>query len=175
MMRWLSLALVASTACAQTQKTDDTATPEKPAAASTLPDFALETVDGDTFRLSDHVGRDVIVMSFWATWCGPCKVELPHLDELYQAEKSKGLMIVAISMDEPTTMAEVAPTAQRMGLTMPVALDTDQRAVALYNRSRNAPMTVVIDRQGRIVHQAAGYNPGDEVALAAQVRGLLAQ
>ncbi len=181
-MRRLMMALLLTAACAQSQKasepaktTDSKSSPATKSTAAKLPDFTLETIDGSQFTLSDHVGRDVIVMSFWATWCGPCKVELPHLDALYNEEKENGLVIVALAMDEPTTVAEVAPTAQRLGLTMPVALDTNQRAVALYNRSRSAPMTVVIDKQGRIVHQAAGYNPGDEVKLAQAVRTLLAQ
>ena len=138
-----------------------------------LPDFTLETVEGDRFTLSDHVGKSVIVLSFWATWCAPCLEELPHLQKLYEAEKANGLVIVALSMDEPTTVAEVAPTARRLGLTMPVALDTEQRAVRLYNRSRDAPMTVVINRAGQIVKSHAGYNPGDEVALADELRALL--
>ena len=151
--------------------------PPPPAAAESgkLPDFTLPTLDGEDFRLSDHLGNKVIVMSFWATWCAPCLAELPHLEELYQAEKDKGLMIVALAMDEPASVSEVAPMAQRLGLTMPVALDSEQRAVALYNRSRNAPMTVVIDRAGKIVQETAGYNPGDEEALAASLRVLLAQ
>ncbi len=144
------------------------------AAAANLPDFTLETTEGDQFTLSDHVGKEVIVLSFWATWCKPCLAELPHLDSLYQAEKENGLTIVAISMDEPTSQAEVAPTAARLGLTMPVLLDTEQLAVSLYNRSRNAPMTVVIDKQGKVVRASAGYNPGDEDKLAVEVRTLLA-
>lgn len=174
-------------ACASQKPAEDAAKPaakaaeggEKKAApaasASALPDFALETTEGETFRLSDHLGKDVIVMSFWATWCEPCKVELPHLEDIYQDMKEQGLVIVAVSMDEPTSVAQVAPTAQRLGLTMPVALDTDQRAVQLYNRSRNAPMTVVIDRAGRIVKQAAGYNPGDEKKLAEELAQLVAK
>jgi peroxiredoxin len=145
------------------------------AAAANLPDFTLETTEGGQFTLSDHVGKEVIVLSFWATWCKPCLAELPHLDLLYQAEKENGLTIVAISMDEPTSQAEVAPTASRLGLTMPVLLDTEQLAVSLYNRSRNAPMTVVIDKQGKVVRASAGYNPGDEEKLAVEVRTLLAQ
>ena len=163
------------TACAASgpQQTQESSAKPKAKTAAKLPDFTLETVDGGEFTLSDHLGSKVIVMSFWATWCMPCLAELPHLEELYQAEKDNGLMIVALSMDEPTTVAEVAPTAQRLGLTLPVALDTEQRAVRLYNRGRNAPMTVVINKKGKIVRAAAGYNPGDEVALAKEVRGLL--
>ena len=144
-------------------------------AQAVLPDFSLETVEGETFTLSDHVGKDVVLMSFWATWCRPCMAELPHLESLYQDEKEKGLTVVAIAMDEPSTVAEVAPTAARLGLSIPVVLDTDQKAVALYNRSRDAPMTVIIDRKGKVVRASPGYNPGDEVALAEEIRGLLAQ
>ena len=144
-------------------------------AAPVLPDFTLETIDGERFSLSDHLGDKVIVMSFWATWCNPCMAELPHLDEIYQEEKDKGLLIVAVAMDEPGTVAEVAPTAARLGLTMPVVLDTDQRAVRLYNRSRDAPRTVVIDRQGTVVRSSTGYNPGDEEKLRTEVQALLAK
>jgi peroxiredoxin len=140
-----------------------------------LPDFSLATIDGETFTLSEHVGREVIVLSFWATWCVPCIAELPHLEELYQAEKERGLLVVAVAMDEPSSIAEVAPTARRLGLTMPVVLDGQQQAVRLYNRSRSAPMTVVIDRQGAIVRSTAGYNPGDEERLAEEVRALLSR
>lgn len=140
-----------------------------------LPDFTLETTEGDRFRLSDHVGSKVIVMSFWATWCNPCMAELPHLDEIYQEEKDKGLLIVAVAMDEPGTVSEVGPTAARLGLTMPVVLDTDQRAVRLYNNTRDAPRTVVIDRKGNVVRSSPGYNPGDEQKLHAEVKKLLAE
>ncbi len=151
--------------------------PDAPAAeaGARLPDFSLETVDGERFTLSEHVGREVVVLSFWATWCAPCLQELPHLEALYQAEKARGLLVVAVAMDEPSSIAEVAPTARRLGLTMPVVLDGEQRAVRLYNRSRHAPMTVVIDRRGQIVHSAPGYEPGDEEALAEEVRALLAR
>lgn len=178
-MKRVLLSLLLLPACAASGTRSGSS--EKPAADSAktsdakLPDFSLETIDGGTFTLSEHVGRDVIVMSFWATWCNPCMAELPHLDALYQEEKESGLVIVAVSMDEPTTQAEVAPTAHRLGLTMPVALDTDQQALSLYNPKRAAPMTVVIDRKGQIVRASAGYQPGDEVALAEEVRALLKQ
>lgn len=189
MNRTLPLLLTAAlTGCATGSGADKGAAPEpaaksdapakaeaSEATASTLPDFTLETIYGEQFTLSEHIGKEVIVLSFWATWCAPCLAELPHLDALYQEEQANGLLIVAVNMDEPATQAEVAPTAARIGLTMPVVLDTEQRAVALYNRSRNAPMTVVIDKKGQVVRATAGYNPGDEDALAEELRGLLAE
>lgn len=158
----------------ETTQSSSRTTPVGPGIAR-LPDFRLTTIDGERFALSDHVGKDVIVISFWATWCVPCLAELPHLSSLYQREKDKGLVVVAVSMDEPSTQAEVAPTARRLGLVMPVVIDDEQRAVRLYNKARNAPMTVVIDRAGRIVRAQAGYTPGDEEKLEAEVLDLLAR
>ena len=176
-MAGLAWAASLCAACASATGASSNDQPPKPAESgrASLPDFTLETTEGERFRLSDHVGEKVIVMSFWATWCQPCMAELPRLDEIYQDEKDNGLLIIAVAMDEPGTMAQVAPTAARLGLTMPVVLDADQRAVRLYNRSRDAPRTVVIDRAGRIVRSSAGYNPGDEDKLRVEVQGLLAQ
>lgn len=173
MFRTIFFALLLSACAAPSAQVNDAPPPAGGGGAAELPDFTLDTIDGERFRLSDHVGKEVIVLSFWATWCMPCLAELPHLEELYQAEKPQGLMVVAISMDEPTSVSEVGPTARRLGLTMPVVLDTEQRAVRLYNRARSAPFTVVIDRGGRIVSSSAGYAPGDEEALTTQVRALL--
>lgn len=178
-MRWgwtgLVFSICVSCATGNANTTGEQASASESRALGSLPDFTLETLEGETFSLSDHVGQDVIVMSFWATWCKPCLAELPHLDVLYQQERDNGLVIVAVSMDEPSTQAEVGPTVARLGLNMPVVIDIDQRAVALYNRSRNAPMTVIIDKKGHVVHSAPGYNPGDEVNLAQEVRMLLAE
>lgn len=174
----LALAFPACSAPTGSARTDESLKgdhpPRKPSGAK-LPDFQLETIDGERFTLSDHVGRDVIVISFWATWCVPCLAELPHLSELYERRRDAGLVVVAVSMDEPNTQAEVAPTARRLGLQMPVVVDDEQRAVRLYNKGREAPMTVVIDRDGQIVKAQAGFNPGDEKRLEAQVEQLLAQ
>jgi len=163
----LTLTLVACKSAPEPARSAEEANPIE------IRDFTLETLDGDTFTLSDHVGKKVVILSFWATWCAPCLKELPHLESIYQEEKDNGLLIVAVAMDAPRTIAQVGPTASRLGLTMPVALDTEQRAVRHYNRSRFAPTTVVFDRSGRVVKEQAGYQPGDEIALRREVRGWL--
>lgn len=160
--------------CATGSSSRSSAEPAAVPAASTLPDFRLQTIDGDRFVLSDHVGRDVIVLSFWATWCKPCLAELPHLSEMYDELNRDGLVVVAVSMDEPNTQSEVAPTARRLRLQMPVVIDAEQRAVRLYNKGRDAPLTVVIDRSGNIVQSQAGYHPGDEAKLKTKLEALLA-
>jgi len=149
--------------------------PASPATSAGLPDFELPTVDGDSFRLSDHLGKSVIVMAFLDTWCEPCKSELPHLSEIYRTHKDEGLLVVAISMDDPTTAAQVAPYVKRSGYTFPVLLDRSTQAANLYNIHKSAPYTVVIDRQGNIASEKAGFEPGSEKNLESELIKLLAK
>lgn len=137
-------------------------------------DFTLDGIDGRRVSLSQHLGKDVVVLNFWATWCGPCASELPHLQALHEAHALEGLVILAIAMDGPETVANVAPFVRRQRLTFPVLLDEETRAVALYNPHRSAPYTVFIDRTGRVVGTREGFNPGDEREIEATVRALLA-
>jgi peroxiredoxin len=146
-----------------------------PSGASTgsvgsLPDFRLPDVDGNVVRLSDYVGKKVILLDFWATWCGPCADELPHLEALYKKYGGQGFLVIGIAMDDTTTMGSVAPFARRYGLTFPVALDNESRAVSLYNTTKTAPYLVLIDRQGKIVQQRGGYTPGDEKVVETWVQ-----
>src|SRR5262245_42619288 len=84
-----------------------TASPSAASQRARASDFALRDIDGRTVRLSDYLGQKVILLNFWATWCGPCAGELPHLQEIYEAHKSQGFMALAISMDGPESIAEV--------------------------------------------------------------------
>src|SRR5262245_43005790 len=72
-------------------------------------DFALRSVDGRTVRLSDHLGKDVILINFWATWCAPCAGEMPHLQRLYETYRGQGFVILGVAMDGPESVAEVGP------------------------------------------------------------------
>src|SRR5437879_6341219 len=106
-------------------------------AASSLPAFELNTVEGDSARLSDHLGRDVVLLAFWDTWCEPCKTELPHLDRIYRAHKDQGFVVFAISMDDPSTAMQVAPYVHESGFTFPVLLDPNSKASNLYNTHKS--------------------------------------
>lgn len=137
------------------------------------PDFALENIDGDWVKLSDHLGDDVVLINFWATWCGPCKGELPHLQRLYEDYADDGFVVLAVAMDGPESIADVVPMAHRYGLTFPVLLDADTRVVGMLNPSRAAPYNLLIDRTGRIVSAKEGFSPGDELMLEQKLRNLL--
>lgn len=146
----------------------------QPKAAALASDFSLRDTNGKVVRLSDYLGQRVIVLSFWATWCGPCAVELPQLQRIYAAHAAEGsLTVLAISMDGPDTLAEVAPRARRYGLEFPVLLDEETRVVRTYNPKRAAPYTVLIDRRGVIVKTHEGYATGDELKLEREIEALL--
>jgi peroxiredoxin len=136
-------------------------------------DFALKDTEGRTRRLSDHLGKEVILLNFWATWCVPCAAELPHLEKMYQANKDRGFIVLGIAMDGPESVASVAPFARRYGLTFPVLLDEETRVVGIYNPKRSAPFNVLINRDGAIAKTREGYSAGDEVAMEADIRSLL--
>jgi len=137
------------------------------------PDFALRDLAGRTVRLSDHRGK-VVLINFWATWCVPCKVELPHLERLYQEYRPQGLVVLGIAMDGPDSSANVDPQARQYGLSFPVLLDEETRVVAVYNPKRTAPFTVIVGRDGAVAKRREGYHAGDEVEVEADIKALLA-
>ena len=142
-------------------------------AADKATDFSLRDINGVKVTLSQYAGQ-VVVLDFWATWCGPCKVELPHMQKMYDADKDKGMVVLAISSDDARTASQVKPFAMRSGYTFPVLLDTDSTVVGRYDPDKTLPQTVVIGRDGMIVKVHSGYNPGDETEIAALVDAALA-
>jgi peroxiredoxin len=136
-------------------------------------DFTLRDIEGRQVRLSDFLGKDVVVINFWATWCLPCQAELPLLQQIYDQNKDKGFTVLAISMDGPETVAQVGSQAQRYRLSFPVLLDEETKVVAIYNPKRTAPLTVEIDRRGQIARVRSGYSAGDEKLIADDVKSLL--
>jgi len=145
----------------------------KPAGGGNATDFTLNDVDGKSVSLSSYLGKGAIVLSFWATWCKPCKAEMPHLQKLYNEKKDQGFMVLAISIDRSDTEAEVAPYIKKEGFSFPVLLDTESRATSLYNPRGAAPYTVIISKSGKIFKQREGFNPGDEKQLEADVEAAM--
>ncbi len=137
-------------------------------------DFTTRDVDGKTVRLSDHLGKETILIDFWATYCEPCRAEFPHLQRLYDAQKSKGFIVLAVSMDGPETIATVSQIAKSYDLSFPVLLDEDSSIAGMYNPKKSAPLSVLIDKSGKIVRVREGYNPGDEKLVEDDVVKLVA-
>lgn len=141
--------------------------------ATQATDFSGRDTDGKTVRLSDYLGKQVVLLDFWSTYCEPCKAEMPHLRRFYDTYKAKGFVVIAISMDGPETVADVPAFARRNGMTFPVVLDEDSSIASLYNPKKSAPLSVLIDKSGKIVDVHEGYNPGDEEVLLKHLRDLL--
>jgi peroxiredoxin len=141
-------------------------------AGPAAPDFTLRDVAGQPVTLSQFHGK-VIVLSFWATWCGPCRAELPHLQALWSQRAHDGLVVLSVATDDARSVAKVAPFVATHGYTFPVVLDRAATVSARYNPGRMIPLTVVIDRDFTIADTHAGFDPGDERALAATVGRLL--
>lgn len=142
-------------------------------AGVTATDFTARDVEGKTVRLSTYLGKQAILLNFWQTWCEPCVAEFPHLRKMYEANKDKGFIILGVAMDGPETVANVAAFVKRNQLSFPVLLDEDSHIAAIYNPKKSAPLSVLIDRSGKIAVIREGYNPGDEEYLAAEVAKVL--
>jgi len=119
------------------------------------PDFTLETLDGKTMRLSDFHGKAVL-LNFWATWCGPCKIETPWLVELQDKYGSQGLQIVGVAMDD-SGKDEIAKFAKEMGMNYPVLLGKEAVGDA-YGGIPYLPESFFIGRDGKIVDKIMGID-----------------
>lgn len=139
------------------------------AQGAVAPPFVTKDIEGNEILLSKHLGKDVILLNFCATWCEPCLLEFPHLRRMYDANKGKGFFIMAISMDGPETVANVPGFARRNQLNFPMATDDDSHIAALYNPRKAAPLSIVIDKAGKIVAVHEGFNVGDEDIIAKDI------
>jgi peroxiredoxin len=147
---------------------------EQPSASTaTPPDFELESLTGDTVRLGDHLGKQVVLVDFWATFCEPCLAAMPHLDALYKKYASRGFLVLGVSIDGPDSVAQVRTEASKLGVSFPILLDQETRVVSLYNPKTSAPYSVLIGRDGRVRAKREGYSTGNQAALEADILAAL--
>ena len=106
-----------------------------PAMAQRAPDFTLSDLAGWPHTLSGYFPEHVVLVTFWATWCVPCVKELPHLQDLQDRYGSRGLQVLAVSIDGPDRSASVAAFVSRYGFTLPVLLDTKSEVIPLFDPS----------------------------------------
>jgi len=123
------------------------------------PDFTLKDADGKTVHLSDYKGK-VVLLDFWATWCGPCKIEIPWFMEFEQQYKDKGFAVLGVSMDEDGWTA-VKPYLQQLKVNYRIVLGND-KVGDQYGGVDSLPTTFLIDRQGRIASTHVGLSGGKE-------------
>lgn len=147
------MAMAAGPAWSQDSLQADPPSETNPAA----PDFSLETIDGDTFRLSQHQG-EVVVLNFWATWCGPCRHEIPGFIELQRQHADRGLQFVGVALQRGAGTDAVRRYAEHMGMNYPVGVD-DGTIAQKYGGVRRLPTTVVIGPEGTVRQRIPGIVP----------------
>ena len=133
------------------------------------PDFALKSSTGENLRLSEYRG-DVVMINFWATWCGPCRQEMPLLDELYTRYERVGFNLLGVNIDDDPRRA--MQMVEDLGVSFPVLFDTRKEVSKLYNVEA-MPVTILVDREGNVRYVHHGYKPGYEEKYFDQVRSLL--
>jgi peroxiredoxin len=142
----------------------------RPGRAVAAADFTVPGLTGQPLRLNDFKGN-VVHLNFWATWCLPCKEEMPSMERLYRRYKDKGFTIVALSIDSGGS-GPVGAFVKRYGLTFPVGLDTTMAVASRYT-VRGLPATFLIDRRGMITAVAIGPRDWDGKAAHAAIESLL--
>ena len=133
------------------------------------PDFALKSSSGENLRLSEYRG-DVVMVNFWATWCGPCRQEMPLLDELYTRYQRVGFSLLGVNIDDNSSKA--MNMVAELGVSFPVLFDARKEVSKLYEVDA-MPVTVLIDREGTVRYVHQGYKPGYEDKYLEQIRSLL--
>jgi len=142
---------------------------ERRGAEGEAPEFSLMTLENQEIRLSDLRGQ-VVLLDFWATWCGPCRESIPHLVALYKNYQSKGLQVIGLSVDKGDGSA-VRKFVQSMGIPYPIALAPEE-VVKKYGVT-SLPTTVLIDKKGTIREKMVGFSSAIANRLNGQIEELL--
>lgn len=131
-------------------------------------DFTLPAVDGGEVTLSDYAGQ-VILLDFWATWCAPCRAEIPGLVELYEKHKDSGFVVLGVAVDD--TVDALEPYVAELGITYPVLIEDGYELRDAYGPLFGFPTAFLITRQGRICARHVGIAPKEQ--HAAEIEALL--
>lgn len=121
--------------------------------------FTLKTIDGGKASLSDYRGN-VVLVNFWATWCAPCRAEIPDLEAASQTHKDEGFVVLGINVEESQQAVEAF--VAEMGMTYPVLLDEHGQVMSEY-RSQGLPMSLLLDKEGVIQVRHVGILTGDKL------------
>jgi thiol-disulfide isomerase/thioredoxin len=133
------------------------------------PDFNLGARGGKNLALSELKGQ-VVMINFWATWCGPCRQEMPLLEQMYKKYRPMGFTLLGVNVEPDPAGAE--DWLKQTPVTFPILFDRENRVSKLYNVS-GMPSSVLIDRKGNLRYLHRGYKPGDENTYLNHIRALV--
>jgi len=138
-------------------------------AGGPAPAFTLSQLDGSQGALAQYKGQ-VVMVNFWATWCGPCQQEMPLLDQMYKKYKPAGFTLLGVNV-EPKS-GDALAFLKATPVSFPILFDTQSKVSTLYEVS-GMPSTVIVDRKGNVRYVHHGYKPGDEGEYLDQIRSLM--
>jgi peroxiredoxin len=133
------------------------------------PDFTLKSLEGSNLRLEEYRGQ-VVLINFWASWCGPCRQEMPLLDRLHHRYEDTGFAVLGVNVEGEIEAAQ--EIVDKTNVTFPILIDDGQKVSEMYNLQA-MPSTVVVDRDGVIRYIHLGYKPGDEAKYVEVVKQLI--
>jgi len=131
--------------------------------------FTLKSAAGENIRLSEYRGQ-VVLINFWASWCGPCRQEMPHLDAIHQQYEALGFTVFGVNVEQDRKLAD--KVLRDIPVSFPILFDDENRVSELYDVDA-MPATILVDRSGVIRYMHRGYKPGYEAEYAKQVKTLL--
>lgn len=135
----------------------------------TVPDFTLKAMDGTNLRLEELRGQ-VVLINFWASWCGPCRQEMPILQKIHDRYEPMGFTVLGVNVDEKQDKAR--RIVERLDVSFPLLLDTEQYVSEAYEVNA-MPFSVLVGRDGKINYIHRGYKPGDENLYVNRLKQLL--
>ena len=135
------------------------------------PDFTLTDLEGKKVRLADLKGQ-VVMINFWASWCGPCRQEMPLLNDIYASYKKAGFVLLGVNVDE--SVADAKGFLAKTPVKFPVLHDAEGKVADLY-KNQAMPSSYFVDRKGNLAYLHQGYRPGEENDYKKVIKKLLAQ
>ena len=153
-LRALEVTIVLLTIIGCTSKPQSTPTPLP------IADFAAHDLNGNPVKLSDYLGK-IVVLNFWATWCPPCRAEMPGLEAFYQEYRDQGVVVLAVNVSD--SAADIIAFAREYGLTFPILRDSQREGIRTY-KVQALPTTFFLDRQGQVRHRQVGAMSKDAFA-----------
>jgi peroxiredoxin len=140
-------------------------------AAEMAPDFTLKSSTGENIRLAEQRGQ-VVMLNFWASWCGPCREEMPLLDAMSRKYGPMGFTLYGINVDADT--ADAKNVLEKIKVNYPILFDPESKLSDLY-KVEGMPFSVVIDKKGQVRYIHKGYSPGDEKKYAKYIMELVSE